>query len=72
MVVKRNAVVRKIHRYYEFKEELIKMPPIDSFTCFSTRMGFAYATDKENSIEVFSLTTKGLLAYETIKEKFNL
>lgn len=42
------------------------------FSDYVLKKGFAYATGKEENKEVFSLTSKGLLEYEKIKEKFNL
>lgn len=42
------------------------------FSDYILKKGFAYATGKEKSKEIFSLTSKGLLEYKTIKEKFNL
>lgn len=42
------------------------------FSDYVLKKGFAYATGKEKSKEVFSLTSKGLLEYEAIKEKLNL
>ena len=42
------------------------------FSDYVMKKGFAYSTGKENRKEIFSLTSKGLLEYDSIKEKFNL
>ena len=42
------------------------------FSDYILKKGFAYPTGKEKNKELFSLTSKGLVEFDTIKEKFQL